>query len=86
MWWYAYWYLVRARKTWDVIWIDPSMLEKARAKLESTYGALDGFEPIEGVQPLHVEEILNAAHCHIKLPARKRGQRRRCLERIEAVQ
>jgi hypothetical protein len=66
MWWYAYWYLVRGRKTWDVAWIDPALIENARSKLEQL-GPLDGFERIEGVHPLHVKEILAGAQFSIKL-------------------
>jgi hypothetical protein len=57
-----------------------------QATLEARFGKLNGFEgPIEGVQPLHVREILKGAYFQIKLPERKRGQRSARLEPV-AVQ
>jgi hypothetical protein len=75
MWWYPYWYLVRGRKTWDVAWIDPAMIETARANLDKL-GKIDGFEPIDGAHPLHVEEILKGAQFLIGFPERKAAQKR----------
>jgi hypothetical protein len=82
MWWYAYWYLVRGRKTWDVAWVDPAVLENARAKL-AKLGPIDGFEPIAGAHPLHVSEILQGAQFLIQFPERKASQRR--APQLEAV-
>ncbi len=86
MWWYPYWYLVKGRPIWNVMWVDPTAPGDPRAKLEAKLGPLDGFEPIEGAQPLHVREILKGASSLIKFPERKPGQRRRKVEMAVALQ
>jgi hypothetical protein len=57
VWWYPYWYLRRGRKTWEVIWMDPTLCADhgldPRAWAEAKLGKLDDFEgPIQGVPPL----------------------------------
>jgi hypothetical protein len=86
MWWHAYWFLIKGEPEWRIIWVDGTMAKGARAKLEAKLGRLDGFEEVEGVQPLHVKEIMQGAQFHIKLPERKRGDRRRKVEAAVAVQ
>ena len=86
MWWYPYWYLVKGRQTWDVIWVDPTAGIDPRAKLEEKLGRLDGFEPIEGAQPMHVKDVLNGATFVQEFPKRKRGDRRRKVEMVVAAQ
>jgi hypothetical protein len=86
VWWCPYWYLRKGQKLWEVVWMDPTMCtdrgSTPQATVEAQYGELDGFEVIEGVQPLHVREVLAGVHFSYKLPKRKRGDR---CSRVEMV-
>jgi hypothetical protein len=84
MWWHAYWYLIRGRKTWDTCWIDENTdPAQQRAMLEEKLGPVDGFEPIDGAHPLHISEILDGASFHIEFPKRKASQKR--MPRVEPM-
>jgi hypothetical protein len=90
VWWYAYWFLRPGRNTWEVTWMDPTLCadrgSTPRAWAEGQYGKLDGFELIEGVPPLHVREVMEGMHFHIKLPKRRRSNRCSRVEMVVPVQ
>ena len=77
---------MKGRKAWDVAWFDPTVVKNPRAKLEEKLGRLDGFEPIEGAQPMHIKDVLNGAISVQEFPKRKRGERRNRVEPVVAVQ